>query len=189
LCYHSRPRNANHHQLLSWSINLEQWVELDEFPNYEVSDLGRVRNKTTRQILKPLDNRRGALMVVLRRDGGNYSRAVRRLVAMTFDPVGDRSDLSPIHLDCDYRNCAADNLEWRPRWMAYEWTRQNQREPRSLRSIEDIDTGDFWESSWHAARDFGTTEGIIYSTANATNQFGEYVGKYKGRRLRFRDGM
>ena len=31
----------------------EEWRLIEGFPNYEVSSLGRVRNRTTGQVLKP----------------------------------------------------------------------------------------------------------------------------------------
>ena len=164
---------------------MEQWLSVENFPEYEVSDLGRVRNKRTRRILKPLDNKRGTLMVILKRDGRGYSRSLRRLVANAFDPMGDREDIAPIHLDCDYRNCAADNLEWRPRRFAYEWVKQNSREPINTGPIVDINTDKIWDSAWHAARDLHLTEHLVIGIINTTDRFGHHIGNYKGHELRY----
>lgn len=166
---------------------MEHWLEIEDFPNYEVSSHGRVRNKRTERILKPMDNRRGALMVFLHRDGQGYSKALRRLVAEAFEPMGDRDDLTPIHLDCDYTNCAIDNLEWKPRWMAQAWTKQNKRGPASSRTIVDLTTGETWENALAAAKELHTTEYLVLQTALSTTWRGEPNGRYKGHEFRFED--
>ena len=35
---------------------MEKWKEIEKYPNYEVSNMGRVRNKETKQILRKTYN-------------------------------------------------------------------------------------------------------------------------------------
>lgn len=156
---------------------MEQWLDVADFPLYQVSDLGRVRNGTTRHVLKPLDNKNGAMMVILRRDGMGYSRAIRRLVAIAFLPIGDEhGTASPVHIDGDYRNCAADNLDWRPRWVAKERTQQFKRN-ESIRKgrVQDTLTGQEWDSALVAARAIDGLERYVLTSAfNNTSYKGRY---------------
>lgn len=155
---------------------MRQWLDIEGLSNYEVSDRGEIRNKSTGQILKPIDNKRGTMMVILRSRGQGYSRAIRRLVLNAFDPIGDEHDAVPIHLDTDYKNCALDNLEWKSRWHAVMWTSQNKRS-ESLRQgrIQDATSGDEWESALDAAKELRTLEHHILNSAfNGTSHKGRY---------------
>lgn len=62
----------------------EKWAEVEGFPNYAVSNLGRVMNVHTNAILRPRDNSYGYSRVALRRDGKTYDRYVHHLVAKAF---------------------------------------------------------------------------------------------------------
>ena len=39
--------------------NHEEWVDLERFPNHQISTQGRVRNKKTGHVLKPMSDRYG----------------------------------------------------------------------------------------------------------------------------------
>lgn len=132
---------------------MEQWLAIDDFPYYEVSSEGRVKNKGTDHVLKPLDNGTGGIMVILRRDGRGHSRLVRRLVANAFLPYPKSSTDVPVHLDGDHTNCSAANLEWRPRWLAKQRTHQSRRTtPMRPRQIRNTTTGETYENSLECAR-------------------------------------
>lgn len=62
----------------------ESWVAVPDFPNYEVSNQGRVRNCHTMQLKNLRPTPRGYARVNLRRDGKIYSFFVHRLVARAF---------------------------------------------------------------------------------------------------------
>lgn len=101
----------------------ENWVEIDEFPGYAVSDLGRVINTQSEQLKTQSVNQQGHAHVILMKDGEQYRRGVAQLVARAFldDPPRTWSTPTPIHLDLDKTNCRADNLMWRPRWFATDY--------------------------------------------------------------------
>ena len=58
----------------------ENWEQIDGFANYEVSDHGRTRNKTTNKILQPF-NSGGRMSVTLYINGRGYGKRVHNLVA------------------------------------------------------------------------------------------------------------
>ena len=89
---------------------MERWIKINE-GNYEVSNLGKVRNHTTKKILKNCATRDGYLRVCLQLDGGQKNMRVHRLVAMYFIPNPcNYPDVN--HIDEDKSNNTYTNLEW-----------------------------------------------------------------------------
>ena len=99
----------------------EIWKTIEEFPNYEVSNLGNVRSIAHKdrwgrmkggQLLKPqFDGRKCYLHVGLFKDGKVTIRNVHRLVAITFiDNPHGYPEIN--HIDEDKTNNAVNNLEW-----------------------------------------------------------------------------
>jgi HNH endonuclease/NUMOD4 motif len=85
---------------------------ITDWPRYEVSNLGFIRNVLTGRIRKPSKRRHGYLNVMLtREDGARYSAYVHRLVAKEFIPNPLCLD-EVNHLDGNPGNNAASNLEW-----------------------------------------------------------------------------
>lgn len=62
----------------------EEWRRIPDFPNYEVSNHGRVMRISTQHILKPEVTEFSSLRVGLLRDGVLYHVRVNRLVAGVF---------------------------------------------------------------------------------------------------------
>jgi hypothetical protein len=73
-------------------------------------------------VLSP--TQQGELTVGLMKDGHQYRRSVKVLVAKAF--VEGYTDVfdTPIQLDGDRFNLHEDNIQWRPRWFAWEYVRQ-----------------------------------------------------------------
>jgi hypothetical protein len=125
----------------------EDWREIDEFPGYYVSNLGRVRSAYTDRLLKqnPIQNNVPAVWL-----GTGHRRqkcrAVPLLVARTWLPEPERYDfISPIQLDGDRSNCCVENLAWRPRWFSIAYHREfnlnlypNWRAPIQILETEEI---------------------------------------------------
>lgn len=99
----------------------EIWKKISDYPNYEVSNLGRVRSidridslgrKKKGQILKPqYDGRRLYLHVCLSREGKCITKNIHRLVAEAF--IKNPYNLKEVnHKDEDKTNNKASNLEW-----------------------------------------------------------------------------
>lgn len=102
----------------------EIWAQLDEFEDYSISNLGRVRNDIRDSPVALSLTQQGAVKVGLMKGGVQYTRSVKVLVAETFIPKENPLFNSPIHLDCNPRNNRVDNIVWRPRWFAWKYTQQ-----------------------------------------------------------------
>ena len=89
----------------------EYWKTIEDFPNYEVSNLGQVRNKNTGRMLSQNDNGQGYLHVGLWKNGRCCYKYVHRLVGEAFIPNPENKETIN-HKDLQpYNNCV-DNLEW-----------------------------------------------------------------------------
>ena len=87
---------------------MEKWLTIRNHPDYEVNNLGDVRNKKTNRILKPQLNRTdGYYRVAL--NGKRYY--VHRLVADAFFD-GDHDKIDVNHIDGNRLNNKLSNLEW-----------------------------------------------------------------------------
>lgn len=64
----------------------ERWAQIEGFPDYAVSDQGRVKSLRFDHILAPRTNSYGQPRVVLMRDKVPHERYVNRLVAEAFIP-------------------------------------------------------------------------------------------------------
>lgn len=106
---------------------MEEWKDIEGFPNYQVSSFGRIKRvahfvtvkrangeykkELPEQIIKPQMQNSGYLMVNLYRGGRNYARTVHRLVAGAFlaNP-GRKPQVN--HKDGNKQNNIVDNLEY-----------------------------------------------------------------------------
>lgn len=75
--------------------NMEEWKEIKDYPNYMVSNIGRVKslgnNKTRKEkILKPKKMKTGYLMFFLSKEGKQKGFTIHRLVYKAF--VGEIPD-------------------------------------------------------------------------------------------------
>lgn len=94
---------------------MEEWKTIEEYPEYEVSNLGRVRSlyyrKKTKtpnlQLLKPALGSHGYYVVNIRQK----TYCVHRLVAETFLPNPDNLPCID-HKDRDRTNNLVSNLHW-----------------------------------------------------------------------------
>ena len=92
---------------------MEQWKVITEASNYEVSNFGRVRNISTKHILKGRLSKSGYLQVSLKIDDTNKfsNRYIHRLVAIYWiDNNENKREVN--HKDGNKLNNHLDNLEW-----------------------------------------------------------------------------
>ena len=89
---------------------MEEWKQLKNFPGYEGSTEGRIRNIRTQKIQKPTPSEKGYLKVSLHKNKKRYSVKAGRAIAETF--LEGRSDMDVRYKDNDRTNISVDNLEW-----------------------------------------------------------------------------
>lgn len=149
----------------------EYWKDIDGFPEYAVSNWGRIRSNKSGRILSTSPNQFGVVQVGLMRDGVQYHRSVPLLVAKTFLPVKPDPFDTPINLDGDRHNNRVDNLLWRPRWFAIKYNRQfRYRYHNSIMNpIVDKKTGEISQNSFECAVTYGLLEEeIVIAILNKT---------------------
>lgn len=79
--------------------------------NYDVSNLGNIRNANSGKVLSPFTNHIGYRGIGLYLNGKSKKYLVHRLVAQAFIPNPDNKP-EVNHLDGNKANAKLDNLEW-----------------------------------------------------------------------------
>ena len=104
----------------------ELWATIKEFPNYEISNLGRIHNSKDGRMMNISRTVKGHNKITLASDldKQRYTRSVARLVAEAFVDKPQPSCDTVVVLDGDLFNTVASNLVWRPRWFAWKYTHQ-----------------------------------------------------------------
>lgn len=102
----------------------EEAKPIPGFENYDITNHGRVFNTDRDKLMTHSPTQDGDPTVGLVRDGVQYRRSVKVLVAEAF--VRGKTVIfdTPIQIDGNKNNCHFMNLEWMPRWFAWEYTRQ-----------------------------------------------------------------
>ena len=160
---------------------METWKEIAGYEGiYEVSDLGRVKslgnNKSKKEkILKPLNNTRGYLQVMLCKDGHTKRLLVHRLVAKAFIP--NPNNLETInHKDEDKTNNFVSNLEWMSIKDNTNYGTRNKRMAEALSKkvqMFDKSTGELlatFPSTMEAGRKTGINQSHICSCCNGNRK-------------------
>jgi hypothetical protein len=149
----------------------EMWSEIRDFPKYEVSNLGRVRNTVTQTFVTPTPKPTGMLMVGLMRDRIQCKKSLTLLVATAFVPPHPNEAFdTPINLNGDRSNNDASNLMWRPLWFARLYNRQFTT-PHATYDypIEDVETHIVYKDSYSASVQHGILEQeIVIAMTNNT---------------------
>lgn len=149
----------------------ENWKQIENFPNYQVSSDGRIRTDKSGRILVQYENQSGLIQVGLMQDGIQKHRSVPLLVAKAFIPEPPGPFDTPINLDGDRYNNRVENLMWRPRWFAIKYNQQF-RFPRDMvidKPLEDLETGIVSENSFECSKQYGILEhDLVFSIVNRT---------------------
>lgn len=91
---------------------MEVWKTINNYENYEVSNLGNIRNKNSGRLLSQRTTSKGYKGVVLYNNGSHKDFLVHRLVLMAFCPKDGCDKLQVNHLDENRSNNWLGNLEW-----------------------------------------------------------------------------
>lgn len=142
----------------------ERWAELDEFPDYAISDLGNVANIKTGMPRRTSINQQGIVKISMYKGRELCTRSVAPMVAEHFVEGETPLFNTPIHLDGDRLNCAASNLMWRPRWFAVQYHRQFDIDEFHAMDvhIEEFETGKEFYSVKDACIHFGLHYNDVY---------------------------
>jgi hypothetical protein len=138
----------------------EEWVAVEGYPNYAVSDMGRVANIKRDELLKLRPNDEGYLRVSLSHLGQVRDFYVHRLVAAAFLAEYDpRQQVIPVNGDIE--DCRVTNLHLR---------RQPRPEDMPIRRIRQTsrpvlvnETGDVYRTARDCADYIGGDYGSIYA--------------------------
>jgi hypothetical protein len=93
------------------NLNIEDFVDIKDFPKYCISKEGHIYNKSYKQILKVQVNGDGYKVVSLAHNTIKKSFLVHRLVAIHFIENSENKQFVN-HIDGNKLNCNYENLEW-----------------------------------------------------------------------------
>lgn len=128
---------------------IEQRTSIEEFPDYEVSNLGHVFRVGTDHPMSISYTAHGHAKITLSDGRERKTRSVALLVAQAFveppHPVCDHVMV----LNGDHHDLRPENLVWRPRHFVWHYSRQF-KVPTPLYcttlSVEEVQTGRTWDN-------------------------------------------
>lgn len=179
---------------------MEEWRYIKNYPNYMVSNLGRVKNIQTKKILKASLQSKGYLSVNLYKRNIGYNKTIHRLVAEAFLPNPDNLPQVNHKDECKTNNFAGTtdndftdgNLEWcdnkynsnfGTRNLRLSTTKINQKKGKPI--LQYTLDGEFvkeWSSATEAANYLGCDKGHICKCCNKIPHYKTHKGfvwKYK----------
>ena len=162
---------------------VETFVKIEGFENYEVSNLGKVRNIKSGRILKPHLNHNGYLKHHLYKHNKLKELFLHRIIAIAFiDNPEEKPQVN--HIDENKLNNDLSNLEWcTVRENLIHGTRTKRVAEKLSQKVIQLDLNDNvlneFESMRQAERETGVSVGNISSCCNGKTKS---AGGYKWRR-------
>ena len=162
---------------------VETFVEIEGFENYEVSNLGKVRNIKSGRMLKPHLNHNGYLKHHLYRHDKQKELFLHRIIAIAFiDNPGKKPQVN--HIDENKLNNDLSNLEWcTERENAIHGTRTKRVAEKLSQKVIQLDLNDnilnVFKSMRQAERETGIDATSISACCNGKRKS---AGGYKWRR-------
>ncbi|CAL6113141.1 Conserved_hypothetical protein [Hexamita inflata] len=112
---------SNYDEEISQEELIEEYRDISGYPNYEVSNFGQVRNKTTERILKPYQNSDGYLSVSLHLNKIEKKHYIHQLVSKTF--IENHNNYPQID-HCD--GVRSNNNVYNLRWVSHSQNQKNR---------------------------------------------------------------
>ncbi len=97
------------------NLDGEVWKVIEDFPDYQVSNLGRIKSfKRYKEgkILIQRKNRHEYLSIDLWKNRNKITKRVHRLQLLTFKPIDNSNIFQVNHIDGNKENNLLENLEW-----------------------------------------------------------------------------
>ena len=151
----------------------EIWKDIEDYPNYQVSNEGRVKNKKTGRMLtvKPGRNKQ-YLSVYLSNNGKENTQMVHRLVAEAF--LGKHPGMVVNHIDGDKNNNHIDNLEWcTPRENNMHAIKNGLNHPGEYqkKTVRIVETGETFDGVVECANAIGADFRNVYRSLNSKERY------------------
>lgn len=101
-------------QIIAKDMPFEEWKEIEDFPNYRVSNYGRIKSVKNGKILKGQTNYNCYAVALCNKEKGLKKQFnIANLVMNAFKPLDiDTTRLHVKHRDGDMYNNRLENLEW-----------------------------------------------------------------------------
>jgi NUMOD4 motif len=160
-------------------MSLEFWEPIPGFPNYMVSNFGRIFNSKHNKIMRISQTQHGNTKIsLIAEDGTRHDRSVAKLVGEAFVvPPNARCD-QIVPLDGNVANVEAQNLVWRPSWYAWKYLRQlrDPAVPHYFTNLPVLNmiTGVEYESIVEA----GMAEGLLFEDIWRSTYTGDTIFPY-----------
>ena len=159
---------------------VETFVEIEGFENYEISNLGKVRNIKSGRMLKPHLNHNGYLKHHLYRHDKQKELFLHRIIAIAFiDNPGKKPQVN--HIDENKLNNDLSNLEWcTAKENLIHGTRTKRAAEKLSKKVIQLDLNDNvlneFESMGQAERETGVPRSNISRCCNGKRKS---AGDYK----------
>ena len=172
----------------------EIWKDIDGYPNYQVSSLGRVKSiqrkakikngyrTVIEKILKPGKSTNGYLQVALYKKGIKKTMRVHRLVCEAFIP--NPENLPQVnHLNECKTDNRVENLEFCTQDYNLNFgshnercAKENKNNPKKSKPVKCLETGVCYPSTQEVERQLGFSQGNISNCCN--KKYCKTVGGY-----------
>lgn len=137
------------------------WMDIDGYPNYRISNDHIVQNKKTGRILKQCDNSSGYPSVNLYNENGRSTKSVHRIVAETFVD-GYEEGLVVNHRNGDKHENVPKNLEWvTPSENELHAHRTGLKYGPNRKPVRVVETGEVFKSVKDCARALNACDTVI----------------------------